>query len=715
MNSKPLHSMRTVFAALEVSTLFVAILFVVVLFTLIGREIKKSFFRSQALEAARVETTIQSFIERSRNLFEIFGGLPGKDASAALLPSFTEIYFCDARFVVTRIVRKEPAGAIFPGYDLSKSNLPAMAVAIDAENQVVWAMFRAPEDERLSVYVLARTGPGYLVGRIGADPLNSALRRMAGYSGSILIIATEDGYILSSSKDPLHIHILPGAGRSEMSVAGVEYLYTRKHSRALCKDIAVLTPASTVYTLLKGVGRYSRLFIVLFALITLAKVVGQTVLVMRPFGRFSTLVRRWQPDAPAPEVSAGFLQYEEIASLYDSFNDKSDQIREAVAALRESEELLKIQRDLGMALGVSSELVPALETMLDAALRIEGMDGGGIYLVDEKTGSVDLACSAGLSPEFITAAKRYSSDSPNARIVMEGSPVYLDNYQIPGNDYGLLREGPAAREGFRAFAVVPIRHFGQSIACINIVSKHVSRIPQPARNTLESMASTLGNVIVRIQNQGQVAASLREKEILLKEVHHRVKNNFQVIISLLNLHSKNIKNEELLRHFNDSRNRIRTMALIHEKLYQSDDFAHIDFAAYMEALTSELCSLYASPANPVACRLDVERVNIPIDLAIPCSLIVNEILSNSLKYAFPASWEGGAEIILALRGSDDGSIELEISDNGVGIPDGAEVGAAESDTLGLSLIGLLVRQIKATLELDRTNGTRYTIVFRGGE
>jgi len=135
----------------------------------------------------------------------------------------------------------------------------------------------------------------------------------------------------------------------------------------------------------------------------------------------------------------------------------------------------------------------------------------------------------------------------------------------------------------------------------------------------------------------------------------------------------------------------------------------------METLTSELCGLYATPGNPVACRLDVERVNIPIDLAIPCSLIVNEILSNSLKYAFPPPWEGAAEIILKIRETGNGSVELEISDNGVGLPEDMEPGASDSGTLGLSLIGLLVRQIKATLDLDRENGTRYTIVFRGGE
>ncbi|MCU0845413.1 MAG: GAF domain-containing protein [Spirochaetes bacterium] len=709
-----MRSIRNIFAVFEGVTLFVAILFVVVLFTLIGREIKSSFYKSQALEVDKVEMTIQNFIEGNRDLFAVYSRMSDKNEPAALLVSYTDIYFCDAGFVVTRILKNGPGSPVFPGYNLGKSMLPGMLAAIDASTPVVSAMFRAPEDERLSIYVGARSGRGYLVGRIGIAPLKSELQRIAEYSGSIVIIATGDGYILSSSGDPLHLHILPSDDSSEINVGGVDYLYMRKHSEALGKDIAILTPTSTVYALLESVERYSRLFIILFALIILAKIVGQTVLVMRPFGRFSALIRRWEPDAPAPEIPPEYLQYAEIASLYKNFNEKSEQIHEAVKALRESEGLLKIQRDLGMVLESSADIPSVLALMLEAALRIEGIDSAGIYLVDEETGTVELASSAGLSSEFLNKVGRYEADSPGMRVVMEGLPLYIDEHALKERGVGV---GPEhlEREGLRMLAVVPIRHLGRSIACINVASKSVPLIPQTSRNALESMASTLGNVIVRIRNQDQVAASLREKEILLKEIHHRVKNNFQVIISLLNLHSKNIKNEELLRHFNDSRNRIRAMALIHEKLYQSGDFAHIDFAAYMETLTSELCGLYATPGNPVACRLDVERVNIPMDLAIPCSLIVNEILSNSLKYAFPPSWEGTAEIILKIRETENGSVELEISDNGVGLPEDREPGAPDSGTLGLSLIGLLVRQIKATLELDRANGTRYTIVFRGGE
>lgn len=710
-----MRSIRNIFAALEGVTLVVAILFVVVLFRLIGGEIKNSFLRGQALDVDMVETTIMRFIEENRSLFAVFVGIPDKNTSSTLLDNFTDIYYCDTGYVITRIVKKEPGSPIFPGYDLGENMLSGMLAKIDGSTPVVSAVFRSPEDERLSVYVGARTGPGYLVGRIGFAPLNSALQRIADHSGSIVIIATEDGYILSSSGNPLNIHILPDGESSEMNVAGVDYLYMRKHSQALGKDIAILTPGSTVYALLNSVERYSRLFIILFALIILAKIVGQTVLIMRPFDRFSALIRRWEPDAPATEVPPEFFQYEEIASLYKSFNDKSEQIHDAVKALRESEGLLKIQRDLGMALGSAAELAPAVELILEAALRIEGIDSGGIYLVDEETGAVELACSAGLSIEFMNAVKRYDVDSPNARVVMEGLPRYLERHEIGDNTPDITRQATVLREGLKALAVVPVQYRGKSIACINLASRSVSLIPQSLRDTLESMASMLGSAIVRIQNQGRVAASLREKEILLKEIHHRVKNNFQVIISLLNLHSNNIKNEELLRHFNDSRNRIRAMALIHEKLYQSGDFANIDFAAHMETLASELCSLYSSPSNPVACRFNVERINIPIDLAIPCSLIVNEILSNSFKYAFPPSWGGSAEILLKMRGREDGSVELEISDNGVGIPEGVEMGAADARTLGLSLIGLLAHQIKATLELDRAGGTRYTIVFRGGE
>lgn len=715
MNSKSIRSIRTIFAVLEGGTLLVAMLFVVVLFSLLGRQIKTSYLKSQSVEVGKVETTIQSYIQRNRELFAVYVGLPGREAAAALLTSFTDLYHCDTNFVITRVLKKEPASPIFPGYDIGRSMVAGMLAEISSEGAVVSAMFRSSEDERLSVYVGARSGGGYLVGRIGTGPLGEALRQIAEYSDSIVIIATGDGYILSSSGDPLHLHILPGDNVSEMKLGGVDYLYMRKHSVGLDKDIAILTPASTVYSLVGGISSYARLYVVLFTLIILAKIAGQTVLVMRPFARFSDLIRRWEPDAPSPGVPPGFLQYEEIAALYQGFNEKSEQIRKAVGALRESEGLLRIQRDLGMALGSTAELGAALERMLEAVLTIEGVDSGGIYLVDEKAGYVELACSAGLSLDFVHDATRYGIDSLNARVVMEGRPVYLEDNQIPVNELGLVREEHAPGEGFRSLAVVPIMYMGQSIACINVASKTLPLIPQSSRDALESMASMLGNVIVRIRNQEKVAASLREKEILLKEIHHRVKNNFQVIISLLNLHSKNIKSEELLRHFNDSRNRIRAMALIHEKLYQSGDFARIDFSAYLETLTSELCSIYSSPSSPVACRLEAERICIPIDLAIPCSLIVNEILSNSLKYAFPPSWSGGAEILLRLAGEEDGSIRLEISDNGIGMPDGMEIGAPESETLGLSLIGLLVRQIKATLRIDREGGTRYTIHFRGGD
>lgn len=713
MSFKKIYSIRAIFAVFEGVTLFLAILFVIILFALLGRQIRASYLKSQAREIDRIESTMMDYIKDNRELFTVYAGLADRGAPADLLTSFSDLYFCDSSFVLTRVVKRERSSPIFPGYDLGRSRVAEMLAKIDASRPVVSAMFRSSEDERLSVYVGARSVYGYIVGRIGTDPLQAAVRRIADYSGSIVIIATGEGYIISNSGEPLHLHILPGKRVTEVKLGGIDYLYMRKRSGALGKDIAILTPVSTVYALLGVVERRGRLFILLFALIIIAKIVGQTMLIIRPFGRFSALIRRWEPDAPPAEVPPEFLRYEEISALYRSFSDKSEQIRDAVSALRESEKLLEIQRDLGMALGSTSELAPALDAMLEAALRIDGMDSGGIYLVDEEAGFVELACSAGLSSSFLESSTRYGMDSPNARVVMEGWPVYLEGDQILVNSLGLMRGDAAAGEEFRSLAVVPIRHMGRSIACVNVASMSSPRISQGKRDALESMASMLGNVIARIRHQERVTASLREKEILLKEIHHRVKNNFQIIISLLNLQSMNIQSEELQQRFNDSRNSIRAMALIHEKLYQSDDFARIDFSAYLKTLTTELCSIYASPAKPVACRLDVERVDLPIDLAIPCSLIVNEILSNSLKYAFSPPWEGSPEILLRMTGKDDGEVKLEISDNGIGMPAGRDVGAPDSDTLGLSLIGLLARQIKATLRLDRDGGTRYTIVFRG--
>jgi len=211
----------------------------------------------------------------------------------------------------------------------------------------------------------------------------------------------------------------------------------------------------------------------------------------------------------------------------------------------------------------------------------------------------------------------------------------------------------------------------------------------------------------RMRAEKQIEASLKEKEVLLREIHHRVKNNLQVISSLLHLQSRGIQDKETLEIFRDSQNRVRSMALIHEKLYRSHDLARVDFAGYIRRLTSALIRSYRAHSAPVNLRVDASDICLPIDSAVPCGLIINELVSNSLKHAFVDGREG--EIRVTLRSSADHQVTLVVSDNGVGFPE--EVDFQNTKSLGLQLINTLTQQLAGTVELHRNGGTEFQIMF----
>jgi len=201
----------------------------------------------------------------------------------------------------------------------------------------------------------------------------------------------------------------------------------------------------------------------------------------------------------------------------------------------------------------------------------------------------------------------------------------------------------------------------------------------------------------------RIRASLKEKEVLLKEVHHRVKNNLQIISSLLNLQSKYIKDDQALEMFKESRNRIRSMTLIHEKLYRSKDLANIDVAEYIQNLSSNLFRSYS--AGRISLRTQVDDILLGVDTAIPCGLIINELVSNSLKHAFP---DKQGEILVDLH-RDNGKFTLRVRDNGVGFPE--HVDFRNTDSLGLQLVCTLTDQLDGEIELDRAGGTEFRITF----
>ncbi|MBN1234455.1 MAG: PAS domain S-box protein [Methanotrichaceae archaeon] len=218
------------------------------------------------------------------------------------------------------------------------------------------------------------------------------------------------------------------------------------------------------------------------------------------------------------------------------------------------------------------------------------------------------------------------------------------------------------------------------------------------------------DVTDRIYTEEQLKSSLEEKEVLLKEVHHRVKNNMQVISSLLNLQSDSIKDPRIIEILKESRNRVRSMAVIHEKLYKSADFKHIDFGEYIRNLAADLLKSYRSMPGGIQLRINVEDAILGIDTAIPCGLIINELVSNALKHAFPEDRKGEINIELFRNGD---RFTLIVSDNGIGFPEGLDFRQTES--LGLQLVRTLTQQLGGTIELYRNCGTVFKIIFSESE
>ena len=199
--------------------------------------------------------------------------------------------------------------------------------------------------------------------------------------------------------------------------------------------------------------------------------------------------------------------------------------------------------------------------------------------------------------------------------------------------------------------------------------------------------------------------SLKEQETLLREIHHRVNNNMQIISSLLSLQSTQVKDERDLHLFIDSQNRVKSMAKVHERLYQSKDLSSIKFAEYGMSLLNDLFSSHrASPR--IRLRADIEDVSFNMETAIPCGLIINELVSNSLKYAFS---NGEGEIYVSLMHYEGNKYLLTINDNGMGLP--KEIDFKNTQSLGFRLVNNLTNQLEGEIELDRTNGTTFRIIF----
>jgi two-component sensor histidine kinase len=214
-------------------------------------------------------------------------------------------------------------------------------------------------------------------------------------------------------------------------------------------------------------------------------------------------------------------------------------------------------------------------------------------------------------------------------------------------------------------------------------------------------ATADGQVVAHLQ------AMLREQELRLREVHHRIKNNFQTIVSLLEMQAEVLEDPRALAALEDCQQRIQSMALVHESLYQSRELDRMDCAAYLRGLATELCRAHAAEERNITLTITADDVWVRVQTAIPCGLILSELLANALKHAFPPGRPGNLEV--TLRPDPIGTCVLNVRDDGVGFPAGLDF--RQTDSLGLQLVCLLAEQLGGTMEMTRGHGTHWRLTF----
>jgi two-component sensor histidine kinase/CheY-like chemotaxis protein len=366
------------------------------------------------------------------------------------------------------------------------------------------------------------------------------------------------------------------------------------------------------------------------------------------------------------------------------------------------EDLIIAQRDLGIALAAASSLEEAIPKCIETAIRVSDTDCGGLFLLDEDTGYFNLVWSQGLSKDFILDTSNWRPGKEMKSLIMTGTAYY--------SFYPEIRTALFSRppdEGLRAIALVPILEQDRTIGCFVMGSHSLKELPLSSRTRLETLAAQTGNAIARIQAEVEIQASLDEKVVLLQEVHHRVKNNLQIISGLLKMQEGSIKDETALNYIRDAENRIISMALVHESLDQSKDFSSVNAEKHLKNIAQQIIVNY-STSTTIHLEIDAKDAFLDLSEAIPCSLIINELITNSIKYAFVGRERG--IIRITMHPTADNRYLFTVSDDGIGFPEDKDFRATSS--LGMKLVvNLMTIQLKGTIELERENGTRFIMSF----
>jgi PAS domain S-box-containing protein len=415
----------------------------------------------------------------------------------------------------------------------------------------------------------------------------------------------------------------------------------------------------------------------------------------------------------SPIITAG-----EVVGAVVAFQDITAR-RRVEAEVEQRRRETEVLAQLAQTLSASLELDIVLQRVVEAAQELSGSERALIFLREPGADTIVSRYQVGYPHMPYEGLRIEPGKGIGGQVLLTGRPLRTADYATDprfSKDYlGSMWAG-----GRLAVITVPIT-IGSRVEGVLYVSNQDSRPFTEGHEAVllrlaDHAATAIRNAQLyreaadeltrRIQAEEALKASLREKEVLLKEIHHRVKNNLQIISSLLNLQSGYSEDPHLQAMFEDSQHRIQSMALIHEHLYQASDLARIDFGSYVRSLAAQLLRSYQHFCPRVTLSTNMAAVSLGIDQALSCGLLVNELMTNSLKHAFPHEQDGNISLALQV---DAYQVTLLVQDTGVGFPDDLDFRA--TDSLGLQLVCALTEQLGGTITLERHSGTLFRLTF----
>ncbi len=412
-----MRSARSVFIFYEALTFTVIVLLAVFLVVLLQGQIKKSYIDSQQKGIDKVNLLINNFLEEKLSEFSTIKDVSGLTGEDYRISSFDDVYYLDRDLRIFRIIKKEENSNIFEGYDLSRSRAGEFFRSVESGSGTLSTMFRSPENDTLSIYIAAARGSSIIAGRISIASLTRELGRMVEFDGSILLFTTDDGFVLSSSREGMPPHIAVLDDHNEI-IQGENYLLSSKRNLDLDSIIVLLNPMSEVYNIISSTMIYYPISIAVLLLIMAVKIVTQLFLFVKPLEKFTRLLLDWDFDRPGVVKSRFASGIREVGILYDTFYDKALQLKESVVAIRSKEEETRRMR------GYLRSIIDSMPSVLisidrefiinewnDAAVKLTGKmpsetTGRSLYTVIPEMRKFESTLKDAWSSETIIEFKR---------------------------------------------------------------------------------------------------------------------------------------------------------------------------------------------------------------------------------------------------------------------------------------------------------------------